>query len=177
MTAPLASSSFPLALRRKPSEIDPGDLGGRPFSFVETVQPVLDRRCVECHNEKRSDGQIDLTGIPHDGFTRSYWALTEGPVDWRKAYADPTVLTQARVPTFPMRNQIQMTPPGGAFGARGSRLMKLLREGHEDVQLSPDELARLATWIDMNAIFYGVYNPEQQQRQQQGKLVSMPSLQ
>lgn len=177
MTAPLASSGFPLALRRKPSQIDPGDLGGRPFSFVETVQPVLDRRCMECHNEKRSDGQIDLTGVPHDGFTRSYWALTEGPVDWRKASADPTVLMQARVPTFPMRNQIQMTPPGGAFGARGSRLMKLLREGHEDVQLSPEELARLATWIDMNAIFYGVYDPEQQRQQQQGKLVAMPSLQ
>jgi hydrazine synthase alpha subunit-like protein/WD40 repeat protein len=177
MTAPPASSEFPLALRRRPSKIEPGDLGGRPFSYAETVQPVLDRRCVECHNEKRSDGQIDLTGAPKDGFTRSYWALTEGPVDWRKAMTDPTVLTQARVPTFPQRNQIQMTPPGGAYSARGSRLMSLLREGHEDVQLSPDELARLATWIDMNAIFYGVYDPEQQQRQQRGELVAMPVLQ
>ena len=55
--------------------------------------------------------------------------------------------------------------------------MKLLREGHEDVELTHEELARLATWIDMNAIFYGVYDPDDQQRQQQGELVAMPSLQ
>ena len=177
MTAPPASSGFPLALRRKPSAIEPGELGGRPFSYVETVQPVLDRRCVECHNEKRSDGDVDLTGTPLNGFTRSYWALTKGPVDWRKAKTDPTELTRALVPTFPQRNQIQLTPPGGVFSARGSRLIRLLREGHEDVQLAPGDLARLATWIDMNAIFYGVYDPDEQQRQQQGKLVAMPNLQ
>ena len=177
MTAPPASSEFPLALRRRASTIDPGELGGRPFSYVETVQPVLDRRCVECHNEERSDGELDLTGVPHNGFTRSYWALTKDTADWRKVMSDPMELTRALVPTFPQRNQIQMTPPGGMFGARGSRLMNLLREGHENVELAPGELARLATWIDMNAIFYGVYDPEEQQQQQQGKLVAMPTLQ
>ena len=132
---------------------------------------------MQCHNGERHDGDIDLTGAPMNGFTRSYWALTEGPVDWRKVAADPMVLTKTLVPTFPQRNQIQTTPPGGIFTARGSRLMKLLRGGHEDVEFTPQELARLATWIDMNAIFYGVYDPQQQQLQQQGELVAMPSLQ
>lgn len=177
MSTPPAGSGFPLAMQRGPSTIIPGELGGRPFSFVETVQPVLDRRCVECHNDKRRDGEVDLTGVPLNGFTQSYWALTEGPVDWRKAKADPMELTRNLVPTFPQRNQIQRTPPGGLFTARGSRLMKLLREGHEDVELSSTELARIAAWIDMNAIFYGVYDPQQQHLQQQGELVAMPPLQ
>lgn len=177
MTAPPAAARFPQALRRPPSAIEPGDLGGRPFSFVETVQPILDKHCVECHNEQRRDGRIDLSAVSQNGFTRSYWSLAGGLANWQKIVADPAELTRIPVPAFPQRNQIQRTPPGGVYGARGSRLMKLLCEGHEDVQLAPGELARLAAWIDMNAIFYGVYDPEQQARQLQGELVAMPSLQ
>jgi hypothetical protein len=70
-----------------------------------------------------------------------------------------------------------MTRPGGEYGALGSRLMRLLREGHEDVKLDDDELERLATWIDLNAIFYGVYNPEDQARQLAGQRVPMPEIQ
>ena len=81
------------------------------------------------------------------------------------------------VPRFVQRNQIQITPPGGAYGARGSRLMKLLLEGHEEVKLSADEIRRLAAWIDLNAIFYGVYDAENQARQLAGQRVAMPAIQ
>ena len=50
------------------------------------------------------------------------------------------------------------------YGARGSRLMRLLRDGHEDVRLRDDDLRRLALWIDLNAIFYGVNLPDDQAR-------------
>jgi hypothetical protein len=177
MTAPPSSAQFPVALRRSPSTIEPGELDGRPFSYAETVQPVLERHCVECHNDQRRDGEIDLTGVPFNEFTRSYWSLAQGPLDWRKAAADPAEPARPLVPRFAQRNQIQTTPPGGAFTARGSRLMHLLREGHEKVQMSREEMARLATWIDMNGIFYGIYDPETQQRQLQGEWVAMPALQ
>ena len=81
------------------------------------------------------------------------------------------------VPRFGGRNQVQTTPPGGMYGARGSRLMKLLRDGHEDVQLDADELRRLAMWIDLNAIFYGVNLPEDQERMRRGEMVGMPNIQ
>jgi hypothetical protein len=76
-----------------------------------------------------------------------------------------------------MRNQIQTTAPGGQIGARGSRLVKLLRDGHEKVQLTPEEMRRLATWIDLNAIFYGVYDPDSRARQLAGEAVAMPEIQ
>ena len=76
-----------------------------------------------------------------------------------------------------MRNQIQVTPPGGTFGARGSRLMSLLCAGHEGVKLSPAEFRRLAAWIDLNAIFYGAYAPEAQARQLRGEMLPMPGIQ
>ena len=46
------------------SEIEPGPWGGRPFSYVEVVQPVLDRHCVRCHGGEKTEGGIDLTGEP-----------------------------------------------------------------------------------------------------------------
>ncbi|HID23897.1 MAG TPA: hypothetical protein EYP14_16065 [Planctomycetaceae bacterium] len=81
------------------------------------------------------------------------------------------------MPRFPQRNQIQITPPGGRHSARGSRLIRLLRAGHEGVRLSPAELQRIGAWIDMNAVFYGVYEPELQARQARGRPVPMPQLQ
>ncbi len=160
MTTPVDAQV--MALRHPPSQIDPGELGGRPFSYVEVVQPVLDKHCVRCHGGERIDGGLDLTGTPQAGYTRSYLALCGN---------------EHRVPRFKARNQIQVTPPGGQYGALGSGLMKLLREGHEDVQLSPSDIRRLAAWIDLNAIFYGVNLPEAQARQLRGEPVAMPEIQ
>ncbi|WP_165226693.1 PD40 domain-containing protein [Aquisphaera insulae] len=153
------------ALTRGPSMIQPGELEGSPFSYVQTVQPIWDAHCVSCHGGERKAGGLDLRGTPRDGFTESYRALCDdrpaGPL----------------VPRFAMRNQVQVTPPGGQTGARGSRLMKLLQAGHENVRLSPAERQRIAAWIDLNAIFYGVNSPGDQARQLRGENVPMPEIQ
>jgi cytochrome c553 len=173
-TSPPPLGYVPLALRRPPSAIAAGELGGRPFSYPEVVQPVLNRRCVSCHGDESVEGGIDLTGAPHEGFSRSYWTLCGDDVAWQKRRDEGDWVTQDLVPRFYMRNQIQVTRPGGAIGARGSRLMRLLKDGHEGVQLEDRELRAVAAWIDMNGIFYGVYQPEEQARQLRGELVAMP---
>jgi alpha-L-rhamnosidase len=164
-----------LALLRAPSPIEPGELGGEPFSYVRVVQPVLDEHCVSCHGDRRTEGGLDLRGTPRQGFTQSYCALCgdgQSPKNTRSPQpAEPLV------PRFPARNQIQTTPPGGRYGARGSRLIKLLAAGHENVRLGPAELRRLAAWIDLNAIFYGVNRPEDQNRQLRGESIAMPEIQ
>jgi cytochrome c553 len=164
------------AMDRPASKIDPGLLGGRPFSFVEVVQPVLDQHCVHCHNTADPQGQIDLSGTPHDGFTRSYWALCGDRDFWGKG-TNLQNAAEALVPRFGGRNQIQVTPPGGLYGARGSRLMKLLRAGHYDVRLDDQDFRRLAAWIDCNAVFYGAYEPDRQARQLNGQVIPMPDIQ
>ncbi|MGM0488977.1 MAG: hypothetical protein ACQESR_19730, partial [Planctomycetota bacterium] len=174
MSSPPANADLPLALRRPPSTIEPGELGGRPFGFVEVVQPVLDRHCVHCHGD---GAELDLTAQPQEAFTRSYLSLCRLPYDWRQLRGHPERLANSLVPRFAQRNQIQLTPPGGRYGARGSKLVKMLLEGHEDVKLSRNELHRLATWIDMNAIFYGVYDAEGRTRQLAGEKVDMPDVQ
>jgi hypothetical protein len=165
-----------LAQHRPASEIDPGELGGRPFSYVEVVQPILDKHCVKCHEGKKLGGGLNLTGIPERGFTRSYWSLCSDADFWGGG-TNPQNAAKALVPRFGGRNQVQVTVPGGMYGALGSRLMKLVRAGHEDVKLSGNELARLATWIDLNAIFYGVNRPDDQARQLRGERIAMPEVQ
>jgi hypothetical protein len=177
MSSPPLDTRTPLALRRGPSTIESGELGGRPFGFVEVVQPVLDKHCVCCHGGEKTEADLDLTGKPHQGFTRSYVSLCGSPGAWKSLQFDPALAEAHLVPRFVQRNQIQVTPPGGTYGARGSRLMKLLTNGHEEVVLSSDEIRRIAAWIDLNAIFYGVYDAESQARQLAGKRVAMPEIQ
>lgn len=169
------ASSLPLAMTRPPSQINPGELGGEPFSFARFVQPVLDRHCVSCHGE--GGQRPDLTGAPQDGFTRAYWSLCGKPDQFTGGKMTPEAAAAALVPRFGQRNQLQETPPGGRYGALGSRLMKLLRTGHEGVQLTDAELRRLATWIDLNAVFHGSYDPAEQARRSAGVGLPMPKIQ
>ncbi len=174
MNAPV--NGTPLAARRPASPILPKDLENEPFSYMRVVQPILDAHCVRCHSGSEPKGAKDLTREPLNGFTRSYWALC-GDKDFLGENTNPETAAAALVPRFGMRNQVQVTPPGGLYGARGSRLIAMLRAGHHDVHLEPHEFRRLAQWIDCNAIFYGVNHPEHQARQLQGEPVPMPTLQ
>jgi hypothetical protein len=160
MSAP--PSRPPKALGRAPSKIDPGPMGGSPFSFVRFVQPVLDGRCVKCHGGEKVEKNVNLTRdlVPGSGgFTQSYVALTRDA---------------KMVPRYPMRNQVQVTAPGGGIGAMGSGLMKLVRSNHGDVTLSDDELRRLSAWIDLNAVYFGSYAAEDNAREVRGEPIPMP---
>ncbi len=174
MKAPLNKVSA--ATPRPASQLTPKAFENEPFSYVRVVQPILDEHCVRCHSGPDPKGQKDLTREPLNGFTKSYWALC-GDKDFAGANTNPETAAAALVPRFGMRNQVQMTPPGGLYGSRGSRLLAMLRAGHHDVHLEQDEFRRLALWIDCNAIFYGVNLPDDQARQLQGEPLTMPRLQ
>jgi len=167
-----------IAMERKPSKIDPGKLGGKAFSFMRVVQPILDKHCVECHPGKKAKKNIDLTSTPHKGFTRSYWSLCGDRNFWGSGTNSKNA-REALVPRFGGRNVIQVTPPGGMYGSPGARLLKMLRDpkGHHKVKLSSGEIRRIAAWIDCNAVFYGVYDPKAQAMQLKGLEVPMPEIQ
>lgn len=172
MTAPPGGKAF----RRAPSAIQPEEFGAGPFSYVRVVQPVLDRHCVACHSGEAPAGGLDLTAAPQEAFTRSYWSLCGG-ANFDGPGTNAENAAKALVPRFGARNQIQVTPPGGLYGARGSRLLAMLGDGHHDVTLEPHEWRRLAAWIDANAIFYGAYDPERQRMQLAGEPIGMPDIQ
>ena len=44
-------------------------------------------------------------------------------------------------------------------------------------ELSEAELERLVTWMDTNALFYGTFDPQDQDRQLRGEVIEGPKLQ
>jgi hypothetical protein len=106
-----------------------------------------------------------LTGQPQGHYTASYNALA------------PRVPFSAwQGGDFLRGNSEPVTTPG-YFGARGSRTMKLLLDGHQGVVLTVEEIQRLATWMDTNALFYGTFDPADQARQQRGQRIAGPAIQ
>ena len=102
--------------------------------------------------------RVNLTGEPQHHYTFSYNALA------------------ARVPWSNDTNRDPLSIPG-RYGARGSSVMSLLlKTGHYKVALSADEIERLATWMDTNALFYGTFDPADQKRQLQGQRIEGPKL-
>lgn len=165
LTAP-PRDRMALALRRTPSTIQPGPDGSNPLSYPILVQPVLDEHCVRCHNPRKPEGDVVLTGDPREEYTASYCAL---------APLVSTTFWQWQ-PGWKRTNSEPLTMPGH-FGARGSRLTRLLRKGHGDVQLQDEEWDRLVTWMDANALFYGTFDPADQKRQRRGERIEAPKLQ
>ena len=64
----------------------------------------------------------------------------------------------------------------GFFGARGSSLARLLRNGHYKVSFGADDWDRLTTWMDANALFYGTFDRADQARQRRGERIAGPGL-
>ncbi|HOZ48355.1 MAG TPA: NPCBM/NEW2 domain-containing protein [Candidatus Hydrogenedentes bacterium] len=165
MTAPTQLPK-PLALRRAPSAVQPGPDGSIPLSYPLLVQPVLDRHCVACHSGAKPAGPggcpIVLTGEAEDRYTKSYNVLAK-----RVPFSSWGGLEDNGEP---------LTQPN-RFGARASSLMKMLLAGHHDVRLDGEDLERLVTWMDANALFYGTFDPDDQARQLRGERIEGPALQ
>lgn len=136
-----------LAFRREPSPIAPWRGPPRPFSFRREVQPVLDRRCVGCHDGRRP-GLPDLRA---DGaqrfrnFTPSYVAL------------HPYVNRPGPESDYRIRAPME-------YHAETSELILRLRKEHHDVQLDEEDWDRLITWIDLNVPDHGTWTEQSGRR-------------
>ena len=47
--------------------------------------------------------------------------------------------------------------PPYSLGSHVSRLIRILRQSHNDVQLSTEDMIKLTTWVDSNAQYYGTW--------------------
>jgi len=159
-TPPNKLTTLPIALRRAPSKLEPGPEGANPFNYPRLVQPVLDRNCVKCHQEKKA---LDLSGALAKSFTRSYNSLA-GKYGFYFHVHNGSINTGVHGGT--------RTIPG-KFGAMASGLLEYMDERHYGVKLSPEDRQRLILWLDCNSEFLGAY--EQPEAQARGELV-LPSL-
>ena len=170
-----------IAAKRPPSKLTPGPEGSNPFSYPRLVQPVLDKHCVSCHAEKIKTAKVgdkvpprldsEIATFPANNhmnkptrYFTSYISLAK-PFGFVSYGAGGNWNSPKFYRTFP-----------GEFGATASKLYPMLKAGHHDVKLSPDEMSRIVTWLDSVCQFYGVYEREGGEAQLAGGLAA-PTLQ
>jgi len=156
-TAPMpAAGRALLAMKRPPSKITPPPWGTEGFSFQRNVQPILNKHCIRCHTgEKESDKPYDLRG--------KRWV--QAPVGYDRDHAPHRqhmvsdsfmnllkYVSYVRVGSY-QGPKLPLAPY--ATGSHESKLMHLLKKGHNEVKLDLSEWRTLAAWIDCNAPFYG----------------------
>ncbi len=157
-TTPAGGRPRPLqATRRPPSEITPPPWGTDGLSFERVVQPVLNRHCIRCHDGSKGTGKaFDLRGKNHVSAPVGY-DKDQGP---QHLVSDSFLALLKHVSYIRVGGHqgVKLPLPPNATGSRQSRLMKLLKEGHNKVALTTAEWRAFAAWIDCNAPFYGSWD-------------------
>ncbi len=134
-----------LALRRPPSELTLWHGATRSFNYLEEIQPIWNQHCVRCHDfGQQSEAKLVLAGDKELVFNASYVELFQ---NWGREGA---WLNTVGLGLAPIK-------PAHTTGAHRSRLVELLRRGHYEVCLSPEEMDRIVTWIDLGGPYYPDY--------------------
>ncbi|NOZ23188.1 MAG: hypothetical protein GXP25_19110 [Planctomycetes bacterium] len=128
------------AFAKAPRRLRPWYGRPRKFNYMAEVQPVFDKYCIRCHDYgKPGAKKLILAGDRTLAFNVSYNEL------WRKEIINAIGAGPADI-----------LPPY-TWGSRTSKLVQVLRKGHNDVKLSKEDMDRIVTWIDLNAPFYPFY--------------------
>ncbi|MDO4586592.1 MAG: discoidin domain-containing protein [Planctomycetia bacterium] len=163
---PIASSTLPTAFLREPSQLKPEAKGSRPFSYPELIQPILDNHCVACH----SDPEKSLDPLIYANLSEKHKSpmnLSREPIE-NHFFASYNNLVQGGFAFNDYGDPLRTTP--GKFGARASKLYSLIQNHYGvEKELSRDDFAALALWLDLLSNFYGVYEKEGAEKQLRGE--------
>ena len=168
---PVAARS--IASQREPEVLSPFyDVPADGFSYTKIIQPIWDKRCVSCHNASTTNG-IDLSENPRItgrrdrlGYARSYYNLVNvnqqywgnflvngawnfdagGRNDVATKYLD--WLSPQSIPT--------LLPPYIA-GSSKSPIFKMIEDHIPPVEMTQEELDKIAAWIDLLVPHDGEY--------------------
>ena len=141
LSIPAPLPKRPLALSKKPLELSKWmDKEPFKFSFMEYVQPILDKHCVSCHDFDTKDRKkLVLAKDMNPFFNAAYINL----------YVNKIVTLVGGGPA-----EIQQAY---SWGSHASKLTKIIDNEHKGVKLSAEEKEILYTWMDLNGVYYPVY--------------------
>jgi formylglycine-generating enzyme required for sulfatase activity len=173
------------ALLRAPSKIAPWYGPMRGFSFNREVQPVLNKYCISCHNEKtdkkgfdgrkianltlrpdivvRGTGRSKKANSPEkalvDQIDRPLWHKDHLEATNGKAYGgmhfSPAYLELFRFARSATLESDLHLLTPYDYHADQTKLVQMLKKGHHGVRLDKEAWDRIVTWIDMNTPAHG----------------------
>ncbi len=164
-----------IAARAAPSEI--ASWNGKPprmFDFEADVQPLLNRKCVGCHDDgekEKATGHPDFRDKrirPERQDEIPNWVSigkVPGNPGWLAGqnrhlkedgkFFSPAYMRLQRYVRRPgLEADYHLLPPA-EFEADTSYLVKMLKKGHHGVELAKADWDVLYTWIDLNVPYYG----------------------
>jgi formylglycine-generating enzyme required for sulfatase activity len=129
-----------LASLKAPADIEPWYGFTRGYDFVRELQPVLQAKCVKCHDGTKKDRPnfADTKHGQHE-FYNSYHAL------------HPYVRRPGPEGDYHILRPLE-------YHVSTSELVQMLEKGHHKVKLNAEEWDRLVTWIDMNVPAFGTWS-------------------
>ncbi|MFR9634046.1 MAG: hypothetical protein SNI46_04230 [Rikenellaceae bacterium] len=143
LSIPPSTSS--MALKKSPQSFSDWGVSQSPknYSYLEEVQPILDRRCVECHDfDINNRKKLVLAGDKNPYFNASYINL----------YVTKAVSLVGAGPA-----QIQEPYSWGSHTSKLSSIIENKHSHHTDVELTEQERQTLYTWMDLNGVYYPTY--------------------
>jgi hypothetical protein len=126
------------ALRRPASRIEPFEGFPDVLDFHRDIQPILDRRCVSCHDFAKREGKVLLTGDLGPNWSFAYFSLLA-----HRQVADG-------------RNGLGNYPPR-AIGSSASALLRKVDGSHYGAKATEREWRTLWLWIESGAPYAGTY--------------------
>jgi hypothetical protein len=178
--APPSSISY-AAARLAPRELEPFYGVARGFSYPREIQPILDQHCVRCHNQDPAQAASPAVQTADSSVmkVKPAFGLRANPVHdrtaarfWSESYLTLTGCREKGLawdlevytgkPDRELVNWVssqsvpELLPPYSAGAAR-SKLIRMLTEGHQGVQLAEADLRKLTCWIDLGVPFCGDY--------------------
>ena len=162
------------AARRKPQELHKPAWGVKGFSYQEVVQPVFDKHCIKCHNERKQPKNVDLSGDMTDFFNVSYDILartgTQSERNWGR-HGSPSGAKYDKLRGMSPYTEWIWTINGAGenvlevkpmrWGSPASKLADIIRTGHPDkegkkkVNVPLADRKKVYLWIDLNVPYYG----------------------
>ncbi len=137
MAPPSSMSEVAQALELAPRKLNGWYGEPRNFGFMKEVQPVFDKHCVKCHDfGKKAGDKLILAGDRNPYFNAAYIDM---------------YLQKVISPVGAGSAEIQQAY---SWGSHPSKLIQMVKKGHANVKLTEEEMARLTTWIDLNAVYY-----------------------
>ena len=142
-TAPRRYDTPPLALRRRPSRLEPDVGGAEPITYFRTVQPVFEHSCIPCH-EREQKGPRNM----------NYSLLT--PYVWYYYGGDTEDVAQ------PVTGGTRTIP--GKFGSFNCRMGRALMDEDHRGKVSDEDFRRVVLWLDNNSPIHGACHSSDQQQ-------------
>ncbi|HQC42604.1 MAG TPA: hypothetical protein PLV91_03950 [Verrucomicrobiota bacterium] len=134
------AGEMPKAVSRPPSPMNGWYGEARLFNYLKEVQPVFTKNCVPCHDiGKKAGEKLVLAPDQSIPFNAAYTDM------WRKGVIRPIGAGPAAI------------QEAYSWGSHASKVASQIRNRHNNVNLTPEEKDRVFTWIDLNAVYYPIY--------------------